>query len=86
MRLLHKIQYAISAYNKIISVIKMYERIRALREDKDLSQTDIAQMLNISQSTYSRYENGNLDIPTEILISLSKYYNVSVDYILGLKD
>ena len=43
-------------------------------------------MLNISQSTYSRYENGNLDIPTEILISLSKYYNVSVDYILGLKD
>ena len=86
MRLLHKIQYAISAYNKIISVIKMYERIRALREDKDLSQSDIAKMLNISQSTYSRYENGNLDIPTEILISLSKYYNVSVDYILGLKD
>ena len=86
MRLLHKIQYAISAYNKIILVIKMYERIRALREDKDLSQSDIAKMLNISQSTYSRYENGNLDIPTEILISLSKYYKVSVDYILGLKD
>ena len=86
MRLLHKIQYAISAYNKIISVIKMYERIRALREDKDLNQSEISKMLNISQSTYSRYENGNLDIPTEILISLSKYYNVSVDYILGLKD
>jgi transcriptional regulator with XRE-family HTH domain len=66
--------------------MKMYERIRALREDKDLSQSDIAKMLNISQSTYSRYENGNLDIPTEILISLSKYYDVSVDYILGLKD
>ena len=86
MRLLHKIQYAISAYNKINSVIKMYERIRALREDKDLNQSEISKMLNISQSTYSRYENGNLDVPTEILISLSKYYNVSVDYILGLKD
>ena len=70
----------------MLLVIKMYERIRALREDKDLSQSDIAKMLNISQSTYSRYENGNLDIPTEILISLSKYYDVSVDYILGLKD
>ena len=70
----------------MLLVMKMYERIRALREDKDLSQSDIAKMLNISQSTYSRYENGNLDIPTEILISLSKYYNVSVDYILGLKD
>ncbi|MBR0534825.1 MAG: helix-turn-helix transcriptional regulator [Clostridia bacterium] len=64
----------------------MYERIRALREDKDLNQSEISKMLNISQSTYSRYENGNLDVPTEILISLSKYYNVSVDYILGLKD
>ena len=70
----------------MLLVMKMYERIRALREDKDLSQSDIAKMLNISQSTYSRYENGNLDIPTEILISLSKYYDVSVDDILGLKD
>ena len=70
----------------MLLVMNVYERIRALREDKDLSQSDIAKMLNISQSTYSRYENGNLDIPTEILISLSKYYNVSVDYILGLKD
>ena len=70
----------------MLLVMNVYERIRALREDKDLSQSDIAKMLNISQSTYSRYENGNLDIPTEILISLSKYYDVSVDYILGLKD
>ena len=86
MQLVHKLQYAINAYCKIITVIKMYERIRALREDKDLNQSEISKMLNISQSTYSRYENGNLDVPTEILISLSKYYNVSVDYILGLKD
>ena len=64
----------------------MYERIRDLREDKDLNQTQIAKILNISQSTYSRYESGNLDVPTEVLISLSKFYNVSVDYILGLTE
>ncbi len=64
----------------------MYKRIRDLREDKDLRQTQIAEILNISQSTYSRYESGYLDVPSEVLISLSKFYNVSVDYILGLKD
>ena len=79
-------QYAIFAYCKIFLVIIMYERIRNLREDKDLNQTEIAKILNISQSTYSRYESGTLDVPTEVLISLSKFYSVSVDYILGLKD
>lgn len=64
----------------------MYKRIRDLREDKDLSQSQIAEILNISQSTYSRYESGYLDVPSEVLIALSKFYNVSVDYILGLKD
>lgn len=64
----------------------MYKRIRDLREDKDLSQTQLAEILNISQSTYSRYESGYLDVPSEVLISLSRFYNVSVDYILGLKD
>lgn len=64
----------------------MYKRIRDLREDKDLSQKEIAALLNISQSTYSRYESGFLDIPSEILISLSKLYSVSTDYILGLSD
>ena len=64
----------------------MYKRIRDLREDKDLSQKEIAALLNISQSTYSRYESGFLDIPSEILISLSKLYGVSTDYILGLSD
>ena len=64
----------------------MYKRIRDLREDKDLSQSQIAGILNISQSTYSRYESGYLDVPSEVLIALSKFYNVSVDYILGLKD
>ena len=64
----------------------MYKRIRDLREDKDLSQKQLAEILNISQSTYSRYESGFLDIPSEILISLSKIYGVTVDYILGLSD
>ncbi len=64
----------------------MYERIRNLREDKDLSQMQLAKHLNISQATYSRYESGYLDIPSEILIKLSKFYQVSVDYILGLND
>lgn len=64
----------------------MYKRIRDLREDKDLSQAQIANILNISQSTYSRYESGYLDVPSEVLIALSRFYDVSVDYILGLKD
>jgi len=64
----------------------MYERIRNLREDNDLSQGKMAEYLNVSQSTYSRYESGHLDIPTEVLISLSKLYHVSVDYLLGLRE
>ncbi len=65
--------------------MKMYKRIRDLREDKDLNQTQMAEVLNVSQATYSRYENGNLDVPTEVLIALSKFHNVTVDYILGLE-
>lgn len=64
----------------------MYERIRGLREDRDLNQQDVANIINVSQSTYSRYESGYLDVPSEVLIALAKYYDVSVDYILGLKD
>ena len=64
----------------------MYKRIRDLREDKDFSQKQLAEMLNISQSTYSRYESGFLDIPSEFLISLSKIYGVTTDYILELSD
>ena len=64
----------------------MYKRIRDLREDRDFSQKQLAEMLNISQSTYSRYESGFLDVPSEILISLSKIYGVTTDYILGLSD
>ena len=64
----------------------MYKRIRELREDSDLLQKDLADYLCCSQVCYSRYELGMRDIPTETLISLAKYYNISVDYILGLTD
>lgn len=64
----------------------MYYRIRALREDSDLSQEQIAQRLNISQTTYSRYETGFLDIPTLSLITLAQYYSTSVDYLLNLTN
>ena len=61
-------------------------RIRAVREDKDLTQKQMAEYLKIHQTTYSDYELGNLNIPADVLIKLSKFYNVSTDYILGLTD
>ena len=64
----------------------MYKRIRDLREDKDLSQTTIAKFLNMSQTGYSKYEVGTNDIPTKILIQLARFYNTSVDYLLGITD
>ena len=64
----------------------IYKRIRDLREDKDLTQKEMAKILNCSQQVYSNYELGQRDIPTDILIKLSAYYSVSVDYILGLCD
>lgn len=63
-----------------------YQRIRDLREDKDLKQRELAEYLNCSQRVYSNYELGQRDIPTDILIKLSAFYNVSVDYILGLTN
>ena len=64
----------------------MYKRIRDLREDSDLTQTQIAKYLGMSQTGYSKYETGENDIPTEVLIKLSSYYNVSIDYILGVSN
>ena len=64
----------------------IYRRIRDLREDRDKTQAEIAKILNCSQQVYSNYELGQRDIPTDILIKISKYYNVSVDYILGISD
>ena len=65
---------------------EMYKRIRDLREDSDLTQKQVSSALNCSQQLYSNYELGQRDIPTDILIKLSKFYNVSVDYILGISD
>ena len=62
----------------------MYQRIRDLREDRDLKQRQIADYLNCSQQVYSNYELRQRDIPTDILIKLSEFYGVSVDYLLGL--
>ncbi|MBP3673568.1 MAG: helix-turn-helix transcriptional regulator [Oscillospiraceae bacterium] len=61
----------------------MYKRIRELREDKDLTQKQIAEILGMSQTGYSKYETGENDIPTHILIKLADFYNTSADYILG---
>lgn len=61
----------------------MYKRIRDLREDLDLNQTNMAKILGMSQTGYSKYETGENDIPTEILIKLADFHNVSVDYILN---
>ena len=61
----------------------MYKRIRDLREDHDLTQTQIAQILGMSQTGYSKYETGENDIPTAIIIQLAEYYQTSVDYLLG---
>lgn len=64
----------------------MYRRIRELREDNDLLQKDIASYLNCTQVAYSRYELGQRDIPTDVLIALARYYHTTTDYILGLSD
>lgn len=61
----------------------MYERIRNLREDRDLKQEDIARLLHCTQACYSNYETGKRDIPTEVLRTLADYYHVSIDYLLG---
>ncbi|MBO5912164.1 MAG: helix-turn-helix transcriptional regulator [Clostridia bacterium] len=63
-----------------------YFRIRELREDKDLTQKQMGEILSCSQRVYSNYERGDLDIPTEILIKLADFHNVSVDYILNRTD
>ena len=64
----------------------MYKRIRDLREDRDLNQTQVARHLGMSQTGYSKYETGENDIPTQILIKLANFYDTSIDYLLGQTD
>lgn len=63
-----------------------FQRIRDLREDADLSQTEMGRQLNLPQRTYAYYESGQRTIPPEILIALAKFHNTTTDYILGLTD
>lgn len=64
----------------------LYRRIRDLREDHDLTQAEMGRILSCSQRVYSNYERGELDIPTEILRKLARYYGVTSDYLLELSD
>ena len=61
-------------------------KIRDLREDRDLTQKEVAEVLHISQNTYSQYENGKRQMPIDCLIALAKYYETSTDYILGITE
>ncbi len=63
-----------------------YKRIRDLREDNDLTQTQLGKILSCSQRVYSNYERGDIDIPTATLIKIANYYNVSVDFLLNRTD
>ena len=63
-----------------------FQRLNDLREDNDKYQKDIASLLGISQQYYSEYEKGNRPIPVDYLIKLAKFYNTSIDYIVGLTD
>lgn len=64
----------------------MFHRIRDLREDADISQTEMGKHLNVSQRAYSHYENGSRDIPVNILIAFADFFNVSIDYLLERTD
>ena len=64
----------------------MYDRIKNLREDKDLTQKEVGRILNMSQTGYNQYEIGRNDIPKKVLIDLANFYNTSTDYILGLTN
>ena len=61
----------------------VFENIRNLREDNDKVQTELAEYLNVKQTTYSKYELGKINVPVEVLIKLADYYNVSIDYLVG---
>lgn len=68
---------------KAVRPVPLYPRIRNLREDKDLTQTQMGEILACSQRVYSNYERGDIDIPTATLIKIADYHKVSVDYLLG---
>ena len=70
----------------VIFMAEKYERIRNLREDLDLTQAELGEQINVPQRTYAYYESGKRMIPPQVLIALAQFYDVSVDYLLGLTD
>lgn len=64
----------------------LYENIRNLREDRDVKQTELAKYLNVTQTTYSKYELGKINISIETLIKLADFYGVSLDYLVGRNE
>ena len=69
-----------------VMYMEKFQRIRDLREDKDLTQRDVVAAVNVPQRTYAYYESGERMVPPHVLIALARYYGVSVDYLLGLTD
>ena len=69
-------------HNKDGVIGMQFKHLRGIREDRDIRQKDIAKYLNVSQNTYSQYENGVISLTAEVLIKLADYYNVSIDYLL----
>lgn len=66
--------------------MERYQRIRDLRENRDLTQAQVGRAINVSQRTYAYYENGQRMVPPHVLCALADFYQVSVDYILGRTD
>ena len=66
--------------------MQLYKRLKDIREDNDKSQTQIADLLGMQQTQYSRYERGERDLPMRHFVTLARYYNVSLDYLAGLID
>ena len=64
----------------------MFKRLRDMREDRDLTQAQMADYLKIHQTTYSDYEIGNLNVPIDVFIKLAEFYNTSIDYLAGITD
>lgn len=77
--------FSVTLYTEVITVGK-YERIRNLREDRDLTQKQVADILFMQLTQYRRYESGEREVPLELAIALSKFYNVPIDYIAGVSD
>ena len=70
----------------MVMYMEKFQRIRDLREDKDLTQREVGEAINVPQRTYAYYESGERMVPPQVLVALAQFYNVSVDYLLGLTD